>query len=124
MSKRTCAKTPYGKELPMPSRRTATVVILAVFVMLGVGSVSAQPAIKIGEINPFRGNGAPVTEPVRLGVEMGGEEVDGRGGVLGRKVEVLFRDDKGQPAEAVKHAQELVASEKVSLIAGTFLSNV
>ena len=108
----------------MPSRRTATVVILAVFVMLGVGSVSAQPAIKIGEINSFSGIGAPFTSPYRLAIEMAVEEVNGRGGVLGRKVEVLFRDDKGQPAEAVKHAQELVASEKVSLIAGTFLSNV
>jgi branched-chain amino acid transport system substrate-binding protein len=52
------------------------------------------------------------------------EEINAKGGVLGRKVEVLFRDDKGQPAEAVKHAQELVASEKVALISGTFLSNV
>ncbi|MGH7393611.1 MAG: ABC transporter substrate-binding protein, partial [Candidatus Rokuibacteriota bacterium] len=42
----------------------------------------------------------------------------------GRKVEVVFRDDKGQPAEAVKHAQELVAADKVALISGTFLSNV
>jgi branched-chain amino acid transport system substrate-binding protein len=100
------------------------VVILAVFVMLGVGSVAAQPAIKIGEINSFSGIGAPFTAPYRQGIEMAVEEVNAKGGVLGRKVEVLFRDDKGQPAEAVKHAQELEASEKVSLIAGTFLSNV
>jgi branched-chain amino acid transport system substrate-binding protein len=52
------------------------------------------------------------------------EEINAKGGVLGRKLEVLFRDDKGQPAEAVKQAQELVESEKVALIAGTFLSNV
>ena len=52
------------------------------------------------------------------------EEINARGGINGRKVEVIFRDDKGQPAEAVKHAQELVASEKVALISGTFLSNV
>ena len=52
------------------------------------------------------------------------EEINARGGVLGRKVEVIFRDDKGQPAEAVKQAQDLVESEKVALIAGTFLSNV
>jgi len=42
--------------------------------------------------------------------------VNAKGGVLGRKVEVLFRDDKGQPAEAVKQAQELVSGEKVALI--------
>ena len=52
------------------------------------------------------------------------EEINAKGGALGRKIEVVFRDDKGQPAEAVKHAQELVANEKVALMAGTFLSNV
>src|SRR5216110_3588777 len=86
--------------------------------------VAAQAPIKIGEINSFSGIGAPFTGPYRQAVEMAVEEVNAKGGVLGRKVEVLFRDDKGQPAEAQKHAQELVASEKVALISGTFLSNV
>src|SRR3989475_768665 len=85
---------------------------------------AAQAPVRIGEINSFSGIGAPFTGPYRQAIEMAVEEVNAKSGVLGRKVEVLFRDDKGQPAEAVKHAQELVASEKVSLIAGTFLSNV
>jgi branched-chain amino acid transport system substrate-binding protein len=84
----------------------------------------AQGPIKIGEINSFSGIGAPFTGPYRAAVELAVEEVNAKGGVLGRKVEVIFRDDKGQPAEAVKHAQELVANEKVHLISGTFLSNV
>ncbi len=86
--------------------------------------VAAQAPIKIGEINSFSGIGAPFTGPYRQAVEMAVEEVNAKGGVLGRKLEVVFRDDKGQPAEAQKHAQELVASEKVALISGTFLSNV
>ena len=86
--------------------------------------VAAQAPIKIGEINSFSGIGAPFTGPYRQAVEMAVEEVNANGGVLGRKLEVVFRDDKGQPAEAQKHAQELVASEKVALISGTFLSNV
>jgi branched-chain amino acid transport system substrate-binding protein len=84
----------------------------------------AQGPIKIGEINSYSGIGAPFTGPYWDGVLMAAEEVNARGGLLGRKVEVIKRDDKAQPAEAVKHAQELVASEKVHLIAGTFLSNV
>jgi branched-chain amino acid transport system substrate-binding protein len=83
---------------------------------------AAQP-IKVGEINSYTGIGAPFTVAYRVGVEMAVEEINAKGGVLGRKLEVLFRDDKSQPAEAVKHAQELVESEKVALIAGTFLSN-
>ena len=85
---------------------------------------AAQSPIKIGEINSYSGIGAPFTGPYKAGVEMAVEEINAKGGVLGRKLEVLFRDDKGQPAEATKHAQELVESEKVALIAGTFLSNV
>src|SRR6267143_6242011 len=86
--------------------------------------VFAQAPIKIGDINSYSGIGAPFTGPYRAAVEMAADEVNAKGGLLGRKVEIVFRDDKGQPAEAVKHAQELVESEKVALIAGTFLSNV
>lgn len=86
--------------------------------------VWAQPPIRIGEINSYTGVAAGFTLPYRQAVEMAVEEINAAGGLLGRRVEVLFRDDKGNPAEAVKHAQELVFGEKVTLLAGTFLSNV
>ncbi len=85
---------------------------------------AAQPPIRIGEINSYSGIAAGFTLPYRQAVEMAVEEVNMAGGLLGRRVEVLFRDDKGNPAEAVTHAQELVFGEKVALLAGTFLSNV
>jgi branched-chain amino acid transport system substrate-binding protein len=86
--------------------------------------VGAQQPIRIGEINSYTGIAAGFTLPYRQAVEMAVDEVNAAGGLLGRRVEVLFRDDKGNPAEAVKHAQELVFGEKVALLAGTFLSNV
>ena len=104
--------------------RRALIMLVTLATLATVVPVAAQAPIKIGEINSFSGIGAPFTGPYRAAVEMAAEEINAKGGVLGRKVEVLFRDDKGQPAEAVKHAQELVASEKVALISGTFLSNV
>jgi branched-chain amino acid transport system substrate-binding protein len=52
------------------------------------------------------------------------EEINGKGGVLGRKLEVIFRDDKLRPDEAIKHAQELVFQEKVDFLMGTFSSAV
>jgi len=107
----------------MKARRVLT-ALAALGTLVTAAPCAAQGTIRIGEINSFSGIGAPFTGPYRQAIEMAVEEVNAKGGVLGRKVEVLFRDDKGQPAEAVKHAQELVASEKVSLIAGTFLSNV
>ena len=107
----------------MRSRRVLA-ALAALGTLVTAAPCAAQGTIRVGEINSFSGIGAPFTGPYRQAIEMAVEEVNAKGGVLGRKVEVLFRDDKGQPAEAVKHAQELVASEKVSLIAGTFLSNV
>src|SRR5262249_4809268 len=104
-------------------RRKWVVTGVAVLLMLClVPGAGAQGTIKIGEINSFSGIGAPFTGPYKQAVEMAVEEVNAKGGVLGRKVEVIFRDDKGQPAEAVKAAQELVSGEKVALISGTFLS--
>jgi branched-chain amino acid transport system substrate-binding protein len=110
----------------MSSRRIFVLPIaaLALLASSAPGPLFAQAPIKIGEINSYSGIGAPFTGPYKLGVEMAVEEINAKGGVLGRKLEVLFRDDKGQPAEAVKQAQELVESDKVALIAGTFLSNV
>jgi branched-chain amino acid transport system substrate-binding protein len=102
----------------------ALAALLVFGALAAAAPAAAQAPIRIGEINSFSGIGAPFTGPYRQGVEMAVDEINTKGGVLGRKIEVLFRDDKGQPAEAVKHAQELVASDKVSLIAGTFLSNV
>jgi len=102
----------------------ALAALLVFGALAAAAPAAAQAPIRIGEINSFSGIGAPFTGPYRQGVEMAVDEIKTKGGVLGRKIEVLFRDDKGQPAEAVKHAQELVASDKVSLIAGTFLSNV
>jgi len=105
------------------SRRWALTGAVALL-LAAAGPAAAQGPIKIGEINSFSGIAAPFTGPYRQAVEMVVDEINARGGVLGRKLQVIFRDDKGQPAEAVKHAQELVAGEKVVLIAGTFLSNV
>ena len=108
----------------MTTARLFRALVALAVVLVGAVPAAAQGPIRIGEINSFSGIGAPFTGPYRSAVEMAVEEVNAKGGVLGRKVEVVFRDDKGQPAEAVKHAQELVASEKVALISGTFLSNV
>jgi len=107
----------------MMRRLTFCFTLMTLAVLAGAPAL-AQGPIKIGEINSFSGIGAPFTGPYRAAVELAVEEVNAKGGVLGRKVDVIFRDDKGQPAEAVKHAQELVSSEKVHLISGTFLSNV
>lgn len=82
-----------------------------------------KPPIKIGEINSY--SSIPqFTQPYRQGWQLAVEEINAKGGLLGRKVEVLARDDAGKPEEALRHAVELTSKEKVDVLAGGFLSNV
>ncbi|HEX6979069.1 MAG TPA: ABC transporter substrate-binding protein [Alphaproteobacteria bacterium] len=86
--------------------------------------VRAQSAtIKIGEINSYTAIPA-FTLPYRNGWQLAVDEINAAGGVLGRKLEVISRDDAGKPEDAVRLAGELVNNEKVELLAGTFLSHI
>jgi branched-chain amino acid transport system substrate-binding protein len=82
-----------------------------------------QGPIKVGEINSYTAIAA-FTLPYRNGWTLAMEEINAAGGVMGRKLEVISRDDGAKPEDAVRAASELVNNEKVALIAGTFLSNV
>ncbi len=84
---------------------------------------AAQDTIKIGELNSYK-NFAAFLEPYKKGMELAVEEVNAAGGVLGKKIEVVSRDDNGNPADAVRVAEELLSREKVALLIGTFPSNV
>jgi branched-chain amino acid transport system substrate-binding protein len=79
--------------------------------------------IKIGEINSYTAQPA-FLNPYRNGWALALEQVNAKGGVLGRKVETVHRDDGGKPDGAVSHANELVNAEKVDILAGGFLSHV
>jgi branched-chain amino acid transport system substrate-binding protein len=85
-------------------------------------AVAAAP-IRIGEINSYSGVPA-FTLPYRHGWQLALDEINGAGGVLDRPLEVISRDDGGKPADAITAANELVAAERVTLLMGTFLSNV
>jgi branched-chain amino acid transport system substrate-binding protein len=82
----------------------------------------AQNTIKIGEINSYKAQPA-FLEPYRQGWEMALAEVNASGGVLGKQLEVVTRDDNGNPGDSVRVAEELVKREQVSLLFGGFLSN-
>jgi branched-chain amino acid transport system substrate-binding protein len=83
----------------------------------------AQGTIKLGELNSYK-NFPAFLEPYRKGWELAVEEVNAAGGVFGRKIEVVSRDDNGNPGDAVRVAEELVSRENVHFIMGTFASNV
>jgi len=83
----------------------------------------AQDEIRIGEINSYSALPS-FTEPYRKGWQLALEEVNAAGGINGKKLVVISKDDGGKPADAVTAANELVSSEKVVMLTGTFFSHI
>ena len=104
--------------------RAHAVVILAGALVLSVsGPVSAQQTIKIGELNSYKSQPA-FLDPYKKGWEMAVEEINAAGGVLGKKLEIVSRDDGANPGDAVRVAEELTTGGDLNILCGTFLSNV
>ncbi|WP_414644854.1 ABC transporter substrate-binding protein, partial [Bradyrhizobium sp.] len=87
------------------------------------GALAQSGEIKIGEINSYSLLPA-FTEPYRKGWQLAVEEINAAGGVNGKKLVVVSKDDGGKPADAQTAANELVSSENVAMLTGTFLSNI
>lgn len=79
--------------------------------------------LKIGEINSYSAQPA-FLQPYRNAWTLAVETINAQGGIHGRHLATIHRDDGGKPEDAVRHAGELVNAEKVALLAGGFLSNV
>lgn len=92
--------------------------------MIGLTSgAQAQDTIKLGELNSYK-NFAAFLEPYKKGWELAVDEVNASGGLLGKKLEIVSRDDNNNPGDAVRIAEELMTREKVAFLIGTFPSNV
>src|SRR5687767_799792 len=95
--------------------------------VFAAAALAASPAlaqnIKVGELNSYKVFPA-FLEPYKKGMELALEEINNGGGVLGRKLELVTRDDGGTPGDAVRVAEELISRERVDVLMGTFASNV
>ncbi|MCG7363458.1 ABC transporter substrate-binding protein [Roseomonas sp. ACRSG] len=100
--------------------------------LLGASGALAMPGllraqgtgpIRIGEINSYTTMPA-FTLPYRNAMQLAVETLNAQGGVLGRQLELVTRDDAGKPQDAVRLAGELVNDQKVDVLAGAYFSNV
>lgn len=83
----------------------------------------AQGVIKIGEINSYKAQPA-FLEPYKKGMELAVEQVNAAGGIAGKKLQLIVRDDNATPGDAVRAAEELYTREKIDVLTGSFLSHV
>ncbi|MEO6269684.1 MAG: ABC transporter substrate-binding protein [Lautropia sp.] len=109
---------------PRPWARFSLTILPALAALcLPAGAALAQDAIRIGEINSYKAQPA-FLDPYKKGWELALEQVNAAGGINGRKLEIVSRDDGATPGDAVRVAEELLSREKVDLIAGGFLSHI
>ena len=110
-------------------RRAFTAASLTMALTAALGAILSTSAfsqvktIKIGEVNSYKAQPA-FLDPYKKGMDLAVEEVNAAGGVLGRKFELITRDDGASPGDAVRVAEELISREKVDVLAGSFLSNI
>ncbi len=84
----------------------------------------AKGPIKLGFPIPLTGPYGTEAKDQQAGAELAVAEINAQGGVLGRKVEILIRDDKLKADEGARRAKELIESEKVHLISGNLAAHV
>jgi len=97
--------------------------VSAVVLTLAAATALAQGTVKIGEVNSYKVQPA-FLEPYKKGMELAVEEINAAGGVNGKKLQLITRDDNGSPGDAVRAAEELISREQVDVLAGGFLSNI
>jgi branched-chain amino acid transport system substrate-binding protein len=83
----------------------------------------AQNVIKIGEVNSYKAQPA-FLDPYKKGMELAVEEINAAGGVNGKQLQLITRDDNASPGDAVRAAEELLSREKVDVLSGAFLSHI
>ena len=103
------------------TRRIAAALLL----VLGCAwPAAAQETIKIGLIDPLTGNASFYGQSLQRGVQLAFEEANARGGVLGKKLELISEDDRCVPADGTSAAIKLITRDNVATILGTFCSSV
>jgi len=92
---------------------------LAALLLMAVSAgAQAPPPIRIGFASAMSGPAAITGEGVRWGATLAVEEINAKGGVMGRKLEAFFADNKAQPGEAVSAVRKLVDVDQVDVIIG------
>jgi len=102
-------------------RRHAMALAVAAIALTPAGAAAEGP-IKIGFPIPLSGPTATYGVPILKGAQLAIEEINTKGGVLGRKLELLSRDSKANADEAVRLARELIIKDDVDFLVGTLTS--
>src|SRR5262249_39930655 len=92
--------------------------------VIGLDDARAQAPVRIGVIEPLSGPVAASGNYIRMGAEIARDWLNAKGGVLGRKIELVIEDNKSDPKEAASAAEKLIVRDKVPAIMGAWGSSM
>ncbi len=98
-------------------------LLFAAVAVFCTAAIARSDEIKIGEINSYSALPS-FTDPYRKGWQLALEQINAGGGVDGKTLVVISKDDGGKPGDAVTAANELVSNDGVVMLVGTFFSNI
>src|SRR5262252_5458549 len=113
------------------SRRVrGTVVVLIAGIVIGAWQLMGVPVkaadpIKVGWVGPLSPPGGYAEGALmKQAAEIAAEEINAKGGVLGRPIQLIAQDTRGKPEEGTAAAERLISQDKVVAITGEFHSSV
>jgi len=97
-------------------------VAITVFALSLITDAPAQSTIQIGLVQPLTGAFAAAGTDVVNGAKIAADEINAKGGVLGKKLELITEDTKSNPTEAAAVAEKLIVRDKVPVLMGASAS--
>lgn len=102
----------------MKTRKTLTALSVGALLTLGAGQALANDTIKIGTFLAVTGPASFLGDPELKTMQMYIDNVNAKGGIDGRQVELVHYDTKGKAKDAVSFAKRLIKKDKVDVIVG------
>ena len=99
------------------SQRTWLAISMMMVILLG-STALAQETIKIGVFGPMTGGAAGYGQSEREAIDLVVEEVNGSGGLLGKKIQLFYGDDAGKPEQAVSIVNRFITADEVVMVLG------
>lgn len=92
---------------------------LAVALAFSAAASAQNTPIRIGVVTPLSGTYAGIGQQVKWGLDLAAKEINDAGGVMGRKIELIYEDEEANPAVATQKAEKLFQVSKVDFLTGT-----
>jgi len=106
-----------------PTRRQFVISAAAAASQFPMPAIAKSHFIRIGAVQPFSGGLELFGNQAKLGLDLAAQEINAKGGILGRKIDLLYEDNKTNPKTSVERTSKLIRRDKVLAISGPITSN-